>query len=182
MNENAKEKKNSVASDGQIYRLNGFLSSMGQEERELILKGKKPEDFSRPEIKDLLDKMKDEGRELVYPPSKKQLGAITKMADDLGMTLDEVLKLVDLDSSDDLKGGKSGSASKLIGILIAMCKKLPATEKQVKLVLKESEKQGIPLSDILSIADIVTIDEMTKDDANKIITAILKNNKKSRKK
>ena len=182
MNENAKEKKNSIASDGQIYRLNGFLSSMGQEEKELILKGKKPEEFSRPEIKDLLDKMKEEGRELVYPPSKKQLGAITKMADDLGMTLDEVIKLVNLDSFDDLKGGKNGTASKLIGILIEMCKKLPATEKQVKLVLKESEKQGIPLSDILSIADIVTIDEMTKDDANKIITAILKNNKKSRKK
>jgi hypothetical protein len=38
------------------------------------------------------------------------------------------------------------------------------------------------LSDILSIANIVTIDEMTKQDASKIIDAIMKKNKSSKKK
>ena len=182
MNENAWTKKKSVATEKQVYRLNGYLRNMSEKERKEALKGKKPEDFSLPEMKELLDKMEEEGRELDYPPTKKQIAAIIKMSDDNGLTLEEACKLVEADSIDDLKGGKGGSASRLIGLLIEMCKKLPATERQVKLILKESEKSETPLSDILAIANIATIEEMTREDASKIIDAIMKKNKKSRKK
>jgi len=46
---------------------------------------------------------------------------------------------------------------------------LPASEAQVKLVNKLAVREEVPLSDILAIADIVAIDEMTKQDASKII-------------
>jgi hypothetical protein len=182
INEDAKTKKNSVASDKQIYRLKGYLRNMNTEERKQALNGKIPEEFTRPEMKETLDKMKDEGRELDYPPSKKQIAAILKMADNLNLTLNEALKIVDVDDMNELKGGMKGNASTLIGTLIEMSKKLPASEPQVKLILKEAESQGIPLSDILSIADIVSIEEMTREDASKIINAIVKKNKSKKKK
>jgi hypothetical protein len=49
-------------------------------------------------------------------------------------------------------------------------------------VNKLAVREEVPLSDILAIADIVTIDEMTKQDASKIIDTVMKKNKKSKKK
>ena len=72
--------------------------------------------------------------------------------------------------------------SKLIDILIKPSKLLPSSEAQVKLVNKLAVREEIPLSDILSIADIVSIDEMTKQDASKIIDTVMKKNKRSKKK
>ena len=60
--------------------------------------------------------------------------------------------------------------------------RVPATESQVKLINKIAIREEVPLSDILSIADIVSIEELTKKDASKIIDTVMKKNKKSRKK
>ena len=43
-------------------------------------------------------------------------------------------------------------------------------------------REEVPVSDILSIANIVSIEELTKKDASKIIDTVMKKNKKSRKK
>jgi len=86
------------------------------------------------------------------------------------------------DDINKLTGGKDGTASNLIDILIKQSQLLPASEPQVKLVNKLAVREEVPLSDILSIADIVSIDEMTKQDASKIIDTIMKKNKKSKKK
>ena len=59
---------------------------------------------------------------------------------------------------------------------------LPASEAQVKLVKKLAVREEVPLSDILAIADIVAIDEMTKQDASQIIDTVMKKNKNSKRK
>ena len=66
--------------------------------------------------------------------------------------------------------------------MISESQLLPATESQVKLINKIAIREEVPLSDILSIADIVSIEELTKKDASKIIDTVMKKNKKSRKK
>jgi hypothetical protein len=70
----------------------------------------------------------------------------------------------------------------VIDQLISESQLLPATESQVKLINKIAMREEVPLSDILSIADIVSIEELTKKDASKIIDTVMKKNKKSRKK
>ena len=87
-----------------------------------------------------------------------------------------------IDDINDLTGGKDGTASKVIDQLINESQLLPATESQVKLINKIATREELPLSDILSIADIVSIEELTKKDASKIIDTVMKKNKKSRKK
>jgi hypothetical protein len=48
----------------------------------------------------------------------------------------------------------------------------------VKLVRKLAEQSETPLSDLLAIADIVEISEMTKSDASLIINKSMKKRKK----
>ena len=88
----------------------------------------------------------------------------------------------DRDDINKLTGGKDGTASMVIDQLISESQLLPATESQVKLINKIAIREEVPLSDILSIADIVSIEELTKKDASKIIDTVMKKNKKSRKK
>jgi len=94
----------------------------------------------------------------------------------------DVCKIVDVDDINNLTGGKDGTASTVIDQLISESQLLPATESQVKLINKIAVREEVPLSDILSIADIVSIEELTKKDASKIIDTVMKKNKKSRKK
>ena len=100
----------------------------------------------------------------------------------MGYKLVDVCKIVDVDDINKLTGGKDGTASMVIDQLISESQLLPATESQVKLINKIAIREEVPLSDILSIADIVSIEELTKKDASKIIDTVMKKNKKSRKK
>jgi DNA-binding transcriptional MerR regulator len=131
-------------------------------------------------MRNTLDKIIAEGGD--FPASEKQIALVIKLADQLGYSLKEICKMVDIDDIDSLTGGKDGTASQLIDTLIKESQALPASEAQVKLVNKLAVREEVPLSDILAIADIVAIDEMTKQDASKIIDTIMKKNKKSKKK
>ncbi len=180
MNDSAKIKKNSVPSSKQIELLNNLLKDMTEEDRKKLLGEKMPEEYTRKEMTDLLDQVIAEGGG--FPASERQIATIIKLADQIEESMDNVLEIVNENDITELTGGKDGTASQLIGILIERSKKLPATERQVKLVEKLAEREERPLSDILAIADIVSIDEMTKEDASIIIDTIMKKNKASKKK
>jgi len=112
------------------------------------------------------------------PASEKQMNLIYKLADQLSLNISEIVKIAEIDDVDKLTGGKNGSASTIISELINRSNLLPATEPQVKLVRKLAEQSETPLSDLLAIADIVEISEMTKSDASLIINKSMKKRKK----
>ncbi len=65
----------------------------------------------------LIDQLKtlhDERR----PPSRKQLGLIKRLLDKAEMTAEEAAKLVEVENLDALTGGRQGSASALIDVLL----------------------------------------------------------------
>jgi len=180
MNDVAKTKKRSIPSTRQIELLNNLVKNMSEDDIFKSLKGKKPEELTGEEMRLTLDKIIEEGGD--FPASDKQMKLIIKLADQLGHSLEEICNMSETDDINKLTGGKDGTASKLIDILIKQSQLLPASEAQVKLVNKLAVREEIPLSDILSIADIVSIDEMTKQDASKIIDTVMKKNKRSKKK
>ena len=180
MNDVAKTKKRSIPSKRQIELLNNLVKNMSDDDVFKSLQGKKPEELTGEEMRLTLDKIIQEGGD--FPASDKQMKLIIKLADQLGHNLEEICKMSETDDINKLTGGKDGTASNLIDILIKQSQLLPASEPQVKLVNKLAVREEVPLSDILSIADIVSIDEMTKQDASKIIDTIMKKNKKSKKK
>jgi len=180
INENAKTKKRSTPSKRQIELLNNLMKNMNENELANYLKGKKPNELTGDEMRETLDLIIKEGGD--FPASEKQMNLIIKLSDQLGYKLEDICKIVSIDDINDLTGGKDGTASKVIDQLINESQLLPATESQVKLINKIATREELPLSDILSIADIVSIEELTKKDASKIIDTVMKKNKKSRKK
>ena len=180
INENAKTKKKSTPSKRQIELLNNLMKNMNENELANYLKGKKPNELTGEEMRETLDLIIKEGGD--FPASEKQMNLIIKLSDQLGYKLEDICKIVSIDDINDLTGGKDGTASKVIDQLINESQLLPATESQVKLINKIATREELPLSDILSIADIVSIEELTKKDASKIIDTVMKKNKKSRKK
>ena len=153
---------------------------MNEEDLENYLHGKKPQDLTGDEMRETLDLIIKAGGD--FPASDKQINLIIKLSDQLGYKLKDVCKIVNIDDINNLTGGKDGTASRVIDQLITESQSLPATESQVKLINKIATREEVPLSDILSIADIVSIEELTKKDASKIIDTVMKKNKKSRKK
>ena len=180
INENAKTKKRSTPPKRQIELLNNLMKNMNENELANYLKGKKPNELTGDEMRETLDLIIKEGGD--FPASEKQMNLIIKLSDQLGYKLEDICKIVSIDDINDLTGGKDGTASKVIDQLINESQLLPATESQVKLINKIATREELPLSDILSIADIVSIEELTKKDASKIIDTVMKKNKKSRKK
>ena len=98
------------------------------------------------------------------------------------MTEEEALALLGLGDFNDLTGGRNGSASELIGLMKEVNESLPASEAQINLITNMSEKLGIPIADVLAMADLAEISEISKSDASKIITNLKSLRKKSRKK
>ena len=90
------------------------------------------------------------------------------------MDLDAVIEKAGVADLADLTGGKEGTASELISEMIAMSRDLPATAPQVDLVNKLSEQHELPLKDVLAIAGVRDIDEMSKSDASMIIKEMKK--------
>ena len=131
-------------------------------------------------MRETLDKVIAEGGD--FPASEKQIALVIKLADQLGHSLNDIAKIVNIEDINTLTGGKDGTASQLIDILIKQSQALPASEAQIKLVNKLAVREEVPLTDILSIANIVSIEEMTKQDASLIIDTIMKKNKASKKK
>ena len=82
----------------------------------------------------------------------------------------------------ELTGGRDGSSSDLIGLMKENNNSLPASEAQVKLIIDMSEKLGIQIADVLAMADLAEMSEVSKSDASKIITNLKSLRKKSRKK
>jgi hypothetical protein len=64
--------------------------------------------------------------------------------------------------------------------MIEMSKNLPATPPQVDLVNKLSEQHEVPLSEMLAMAGLKDISEMSKSDASIIINEMKKRSRRGK--
>jgi hypothetical protein len=128
-------------------------------------------DDARSIIEQLFDSEEDNGH---LPPSEKQTNLIVKLSDQAGLELDVTLEKVGVADISELTGGREGTASELISQMIENSKNLPATPPQVDFVNKLSEQYKVPLSEILAIAGLKEISEMSKADASIIINEMKK--------
>ena len=103
-----------------------------------------------------------------------------KLSDQAGLELDATLKKAGVADLSELTGGREGTASELISQMIEISKNLPATAPQVDLVNKLSEQYEVPLSEMLAIAGLKDISEMSKTDASIIINEMKKRSRRRR--
>ena len=168
----------------QKYSIESQISGMQEIEKNNILNGKTISEITGKEAGEIIEKLKEMAKEgkIITKPSEKQLSYLISLIEKSNMSEEESLSLVGVKDLADLTGGRDGSASDLIGLMKEHNNSMPASEAQIKLILDMSEKLGISISDVLAMADLAEINEVSKSDASKIITNLKSLRKKSRKK
>ncbi len=182
--EKAIEIKSRKPTPRQKYSIENQISSMEESEKNNILNGRSISEISGKEASEIIERLKEMAKEgkIITKPSEKQISYLISLIEKSNMSEEEALSLVGVNDLDDLTGGRNGSASDLIGLMKENNNSLPASEAQLKLIIDMSEKLGIPIADVLAMADLAEISEVSKSDASKIITNLKSLRKKSRKK
>tara|TARA_X000000950_G_scaffold277844_1_gene367845 strand:+ start:49 stop:1464 length:1416 start_codon:yes stop_codon:yes gene_type:complete len=182
--EKAIEIKSRKPTPRQKYSIENQISSLEESEKNNILNGRSISEISGKEASEIIEKLKEMAKEgkVTTKPSEKQLSYLISLIEKSNMSEEECLSLVGVKDLAELTGGRNGSASDLIGLMKEKNNSLPASEAQMKLITDMSEKLGIPISDVLAMADLAEISEVSKSDASKIITNLKSLRKKSRKK
>ena len=175
MHSRAQDKKREFPTPKQMALLESRVPHLSDKRRAELLSGKSLSeltgDDARSIIEQLFDSEEDNGH---LPPSEKQTNLIVKLSDQAGLELDVTLEKVGVADISELTGGREGTASELISQMIENSKNLPATPPQVDFVNKLSEQYKVPLSEILAIAGLKEISEMSKADASIIINEMKK--------
>jgi DNA topoisomerase-1 len=175
MHNRALDKKREFPTPKQMALLESRIPHLNDKRRGELLLGKSLSeltgDDARRIIEELFNSEEDNGH---LPPSEKQTNLIVKLSDQAGLELDATLEKVGVTDLSELTGGREGTASELISQMIENSKNLPATPPQVDLVNKLSEQYEVPLSEVLAIAGLKDISEMSKADASIIINEMKK--------
>jgi hypothetical protein len=179
MHSKAQDKKREFPTPKQMALLESRIPHLNDKRRDELLLGKSLSeltgDDARRIIEQLYNSEEDNGH---LPPSEKQTNLIVKLSDQAGLELDATLEKVGVKDISELTGGREGTASELISLMIENSKNLPATPPQVDLVNKLSEQYEIPLSEVLAIAGLKDISEMSKADASIIINEMKKRSRR----
>jgi len=179
MHSRAQDKKREFPTPKQMALLESRIPHLNDKRRDELLLGKSLSeltgDDARRIIEQLYNSEEDNGH---LPPSEKQTNLIVKLSDQAGLELDATLEKVGVKDISELTGGREGTASELISLMIENSKNLPATPPQVDLVNKLSEQYEIPLSEVLAIAGLKDISEMSKADASIIINEMKKRSRR----
>ena len=107
-----------------------------------------------------------------------------KISDRLKIDLDGFLKEIGEADINSLTGGRGGTASEAIGMLIELDKNSPATEKQVSTIISMTESLEMAIEDAIAAVNAESIDVISKSDASTLIGNLKKtiNSKRKAKK
>jgi hypothetical protein len=159
-------------------------SRMSEDSKSDLFQGKMIDELTGEDARRIIEELNNSDDEDV-PPSEKQMALIIRLADKNSVDLDPILAELGHDDLDALTGGRDGTASKLINNLINIDKDSPATEKQVAAIKSMSENLAISIEDAMAIAEVTTIEEITKNEASGLIGTLKKmiqTNKRKQKK
>ena len=96
-------------------------------------------------IGEVIDSLKKATSDIEFPASSKQISYIQSLAKSLELADDSVLSMADVSEFSELTGGKSGTASKLIGILREKTDETPrpASAKQINFIKNLVKKSDL---------------------------------------
>ena len=181
MHNRALERKREFPTPKQKALLESRIPHLSDERKAELLSGKALSELTGDDARRIIEQLYDsEGDNGHLPPSEKQTALIVKLSDQAGLELDATLAKAGVADLSELTGGREGTASELISQMIEISKNLPATAPQVDLVNKLSEQYEVPLSEMLAIAGLKDISEMSKTDASIIINEMKKRSRRRR--
>ena len=183
MHNTALEKRREKPTVRQIQFLQGILDRMSEKQRIELVGENSVEELSGDQVREIIDGL-DESTQSNIPPSEKQIATILKISDRLKIDLDGFLKEIGEADINSLTGGRGGTASEAIGMLIELDKNSPATEKQVSTIISMTESLEMAIEDAIAAVNAESIDVISKSDASTLIGNLKKtiNSKRKAKK
>ena len=181
MHNRALERKREFPTPKQLALLESRLPHLKEKRRDELLLGKSISELTGDDARRIIEKLYDSNEDNGHlPPSNKQTDLIVKLSDQIGLSLDATLEKAGVTDLSELTGGREGTASELISQMIDMSKDLPATPPQIDLVNKLSEQHVVALSEMLAMAGLKEISEMSKSDASMIINEMKKRSRRGK--
>ena len=165
----AQERRRQTPTPNQLGKFNRLTSHRSKADIKKILDGRKAEEFTGPEMSELIKKLLEEGSP---PATEKQTNFIISLIDQIGdLPLDEALSTVE---SNDISTLTMEQASDLIGKLIEVrdSKPRPASEPQLKLLRDKTTETKLSEEDMCKLVGAKSFDELTggpKGNASELI-------------
>ncbi len=179
LHDNALKKKKEFPSKRQIQFYERLASLVASEKLEEILKGEDPLKCSSEKMGEIIDALMKETEGISLPPTAKQVSYIKSLAENLEMSEPQVCDLVSISSFEELSGGKSGSASNLIGKLkdLSDSKPRPPSIKQINFVKNLVKKADLDEESACKLVEISEYSELSggrSGTASKLIAILQK--------
>tara|TARA_B100001250_G_scaffold218408_1_gene187421 strand:+ start:356 stop:2641 length:2286 start_codon:yes stop_codon:yes gene_type:complete len=145
LHESALEQKRSKPTKRQIEYFERLSSLVSPDELKTFIKDEDPYTMNGERIGEVIDSLKKATADLEFPASSKQISYIQSLAKSLELADDSVLSMADVSEFSELTGGKSGTASKLIGILREKTDETPrpASAKQINFIKNLVKKSDL---------------------------------------
>jgi hypothetical protein len=163
LHDNALKKKKEFPTKRQIQYYERLASLISSDKLEEILQGNDPLKYNSEKMGDLIDSLMKETEGLSLPPTAKQVSYIKSLAENLEMTELKACELVSISSFDELSGGKSGTASNLIGKLkdLSDSKPRPPSVKQINFVKNLANKADLDEESACKLVETSAFSELS---------------------
>ena len=179
LHDNALKKKKEFPSKRQIQFYERLASLVASEKLEEILQGEDPLKCNSEKMGEFIDALMKETEGISLPPTAKQVSYIKSLAENLEMSESQACDLVSISSFEELSGGKSGSASNLIGKLkdLSDSKPRPPSIKQINFVKNLAKKANLDEESACKLVEISEYSELSggrSGTASKLIAILQK--------
>ena len=179
LHDNALKKKKEFPTKRQIQFYERLASLVSSERLEEMLQGNDPLKYNSEMMGELIDSLMKETEGMSLPPTAKQVSFIKSLAENLEMNESQACELVSISSFEELSGGKSGSASTLIGKLkdLSDSKPRPTSVKQMNFVKNLANKAELDEETACKLVEVSAFSELSggrSGTASKLISILQK--------
>ena len=179
LHDNALKKKKEFPTKRQIQFYERLASLVSSERLEEMLQGNDPLKYNSDMMGELIDSLMKETEGMSLPPTAKQVSFIKSLAENLEMNESQACELVSISSFEELSGGKSGSASTLIGKLkdLSDSKPRPTSVKQMNFVKNLANKAELDEESACKLVEVSAFSELSggrSGTASKLISILQK--------
>ena len=179
LHDNALKKKKEFPTKRQVQFYERLASLVSEKKLEDILQGKDPLKYNSEMMGELIDTLMKETEGMALPPTAKQVSFIKSLAENLEMSESQACELVSISSFEELSGGKSGSASTLIGKLkdLSDSTPRPTSVKQMNFVKNLVSKADLDEEGACKLVDVSSFSELSggrSGTASKLISILQK--------
>ena len=188
LHEKAIDKKKETPTKRQLDYYMRLADLVSNTELEKIIGDEEPHTMNGERIGEVIDTLKKATEDIALPPSIKQLSYAQSLAESLELDEKSACKLVGASKFEELSGGKSGTASQLIGALRDKTDLVPKppSPKQINFIKNLAKKADIEEVGACNLVNVANYGELSggrQGTASKLIEILRKKapNKASKK-